>query len=517
MTAPIIDRLALIGVGLIGGSIARAAREYGAVRSIVATARSEATRRRVVELGIADQVVETNAEAAKDADLVIVCIPVGASGPVAAEIAASLKPGAIVSDVGSVKSAVLKDMAPHIPKGVHLIPAHPVAGTENSGPDSGFPELFVNRWCILTPPEGADADAVEKLRAFWTALGANVEIMTAEHHDMVLAITSHLPHLIAYTIVGTAEEFSTVSRSEVLKFSAGGFRDFTRIAASDPTMWRDVFLHNKEAVLEMLAQFNEDLVEAHPRDAARRRRYAVRSLHPHARDPPRHRADRPGFGRARLRPHASGQARGADRAALCGGQRVGTTSSVERARRRMRRRRACSETDAALPPGCNVSSSLPEIPQHLPRRIVPRQPGHAAARMRAGAAHVEPRERPAIIRMAEHRARREHLPEIERAVEDVAADEAEGALEIERREDLPPEHRALEVRRVAVDRRRSSGRRPSRDASSHDEPSGSSGATCWQNRLATCCPGGASVSSSVDEITISTIGSRDQPCVRASK
>ena len=152
-------------------------------------------------------------------------------------------------------------MAPHIPKGVNLIPAHPVAGTENSGPDSGFPELFVNRWCILTPPEGADADAVEKLKAFWSALGANVEVMTAEHHDMVLAITSHLPHLIAYTIVGTAEEFSAVSRSEVLKFSAGGFRDFTRIAASDPTMWRDVFLHNKDAVLEMLAQFSEDLAK----------------------------------------------------------------------------------------------------------------------------------------------------------------------------------------------------------------------------------------------------------------
>jgi cyclohexadieny/prephenate dehydrogenase len=259
VNTPIIDRLALIGVGLIGGSIARAAREYGVVRSIVATARSQATRKRVIELGIADQVVETNAEAAQGADLVIVCIPVGASGPVTAEIAASLKPGAIVSDVGSVKSQVLKDMAPHVPQGVHLVPAHPVAGTENSGPDSGFPELFVNRWCILTPPAGADAAAVEKLRAFWSALGANVEIMTAGHHDMVLAITSHLPHLIAYTIVGTAEEFSTVSRSEVLKFSAGGFRDFTRIAASDPTMWRDVFLHNKEAVLEMLAQFNEDL------------------------------------------------------------------------------------------------------------------------------------------------------------------------------------------------------------------------------------------------------------------
>jgi cyclohexadieny/prephenate dehydrogenase len=192
---------------------------------------------------------------------VIVCIPVGASGPVAAEIAAALKPGAIVSDVGSVKGQVLKDMAPHIPAGVHLIPAHPVAGTENSGPDSGFPELFVNRWCILTPPAGTDPAAVEKLKSFWSALGANVEVMSAEHHDMVLAITSHLPHLIAYTIVGTAEEFSQVSRSEVLKFSAGGFRDFTRIAASDPTMWRDVFLHNKDAVLEMLAQFSEDLAK----------------------------------------------------------------------------------------------------------------------------------------------------------------------------------------------------------------------------------------------------------------
>ena len=214
-SAPIIDKLALIGVGLIGGSIARAAREYGVVRSIVATARSEATRKRVAELGIVDQVVETNAEAAKGADLVIVCIPVGASGPVAQQIASALRPGAIVSDVGSVKGSVLADMEPHIPKDVHLIPAHPVAGTENSGPDSGFAELFVNRWCILTPPDGADPAAVEKLNAFWSALGANVEVMTAEHHDMVLAITSHLPHLIAYTIVGTAEEFSTVSRSEV--------------------------------------------------------------------------------------------------------------------------------------------------------------------------------------------------------------------------------------------------------------------------------------------------------------
>jgi cyclohexadieny/prephenate dehydrogenase len=258
-TQPLFNRLALIGTGLIGSSIARAARAQGAARSIVATARSAATRRRVAELGIADQVVETNAAAVEGADLVIICIPVGASGAVAQEIAPHLQPGAIVSDVGSVKGAVLRDMAPHIPAGVHLIPAHPVAGTEYSGPDAGFAELFVNRWCILTPPPDADKDAVERLAAFWRALGANVETMSAEHHDLVLAVTSHLPHLIAYTIVGTADELSQVTRSEVLQFSAGGFRDFTRIAASDPTMWRDVFLANKDAVLEMLGRFSEDL------------------------------------------------------------------------------------------------------------------------------------------------------------------------------------------------------------------------------------------------------------------
>src|SRR6267154_4904075 len=256
---PIFNRLALIGVGLIGSSIARAARAQGAVGSIVATARSAATRRRVAELGLADQVVETNTAAVEGADLVIVCIPVGACGPVAAEIGPHLAPGAIVSDVGSVKGAVVRDMAPHLPKNVHFVPAHPVAGTEYSGPDAGFAELFVNRWCILTPPENADRTAVERLAAFWGALGANVEVMTAAHHDLVLAVTSHLPHLIAYTIVGTADEFAQVTRSEVLQFSAGGFRDFTRIAASDPTMWRDVFLANKEEVLEMLGRFNEDV------------------------------------------------------------------------------------------------------------------------------------------------------------------------------------------------------------------------------------------------------------------
>jgi cyclohexadieny/prephenate dehydrogenase len=252
-------RVALIGFGLIGGSIARAARQQGLADEIVTTARSEKTRARVKELGIVDRVVETNAEAVKDADLVILCIPVGACGAVAAEISPHLKNGAVISDVGSVKAAVVREMAPHIPAGVHFVPAHPVAGTEHSGPDSGFPELFINRWCILTPPEGASTEATEHLRAFWAGLGAKVEIMTPDHHDLVLAITSHLPHLIAYTIVGTADELAQVTESEVIKFSAGGFRDFTRIAASDPTMWRDVFLANKDAVLEMLGTFTEDL------------------------------------------------------------------------------------------------------------------------------------------------------------------------------------------------------------------------------------------------------------------
>jgi cyclohexadieny/prephenate dehydrogenase len=218
----------------------------GVAKEIVATARSEATRKRVVELGFADKVVATNVEAVKDADLVIVCIPVGACGAVAAEIGHRLKPGAIVSDVGSVKGSVVRDMAAHLPKGVHFVPAHPVAGTEFSGPDS---------------PEGTDPAATEKLAAFWRAFGARVETMTADHHDLVLAVTSHLPHLIAYTIVGTAFDLREVTQSEVLKFSAGGFRDFTRIASSDPTMWRDIFLANKDAVLEMLGRFTEDVGE----------------------------------------------------------------------------------------------------------------------------------------------------------------------------------------------------------------------------------------------------------------
>jgi cyclohexadieny/prephenate dehydrogenase len=216
-SAPLFNRLALLGVGLIGSSIARAARAPGAVREIVATARSAATRRRVAELGLADQVVETNAAAAAGADLVIACAPVGACGEIAREIGAHLKLGAVVSDVGSVKGAIVRDMGPHLPPNVHFVPAHPVAGTEHSGPDAGFAELFVGRWCILTPPKGTDQAAVDRLAAFWRALGANVDTMRPDHHDLVLAITSHLPHLIAYTIVGTADELAEVTSRASLR------------------------------------------------------------------------------------------------------------------------------------------------------------------------------------------------------------------------------------------------------------------------------------------------------------
>ncbi|CUU43893.1 Arogenate dehydrogenase [Blastochloris viridis] len=226
---------------------------------MIVTDASERVRHRVRALGFADVVVDTAAEAVATADLVIACVPVGAQGLVAAEIGPALKPGAIVSDVGSVKAAVVRDMAPHLPAHVQFVPAHPVAGTENSGPDAGFAELFEGRWTILTPPDGSDPLAVRQVATYWEQLGAKVEVMTPEHHDLVLAITSHLPHLIAYNIVGTADDLAAVTKSEVIKFSAGGFRDFTRIAASDPTMWRDVFLANREAVLEMLGRFTEDL------------------------------------------------------------------------------------------------------------------------------------------------------------------------------------------------------------------------------------------------------------------
>jgi len=256
---PLIERLAVIGVGLIGSSILQAARAANAARVLVATDLSEKVRKRVIELQIADEVATDAATAVKVADLVIVCVPVGQMDAAAGAFAGSLKKGAIVSDVGSVKSAIVAAMQPKLPPHAHLIPAHPVAGTEHSGPDAGFAELFDNRWCIVTPPADADKAAAEKVIAFWHALGSNVEIMDPQHHDLVLAITSHLPHLIAYNIVGTASDLEEFLRAEVIKFSAGGFRDFTRIAASDPTMWRDVFLHNKDAVLEMLGRFNEDL------------------------------------------------------------------------------------------------------------------------------------------------------------------------------------------------------------------------------------------------------------------
>jgi cyclohexadieny/prephenate dehydrogenase len=253
------ERIALIGIGLIGSSISHACRRGGLAGTIVGSARTPATVETAMRLGLVEEGFVSAAEAALDADLVILCTPVGLCGPIAKEISRSLKPGAIVTDVGSVKSAIVKDVAPHVPAGVHFVPGHPIAGTEQSGPESGFAELFDGRWCILTPEPATDGHAVERMRDFWQALGSKVEIMSPEHHDLVLAITSHVPHLIAYNIVNTAAHLERVTDSEVIKFSAGGFRDFTRIAASDPTMWRDVFLNNKEAVLDMLGRFTEDL------------------------------------------------------------------------------------------------------------------------------------------------------------------------------------------------------------------------------------------------------------------
>jgi cyclohexadieny/prephenate dehydrogenase len=256
---PLFDRIALVGMGLIGSSIARAARAANLAGTIVAVDRDAAVVARVQELGIADHATTDLAAGVAEADLVILSIPVGAFADVAERIGPSLKQGTIVSDTGSVKASVIAQTQPHLPAGVHLVPAHPVAGTEYSGPDAGFATLFRDRWCILTPPNGTDPDAVRRVEEFWSGVGANVETMSAEHHDLVLAITSHVPHLIAYNIVGTAADLEEVTQSEVIKFSAGGFRDFTRIAASDPTMWRDIFLHNKEAVLEMLGRLNEDI------------------------------------------------------------------------------------------------------------------------------------------------------------------------------------------------------------------------------------------------------------------
>jgi cyclohexadieny/prephenate dehydrogenase len=252
-------KIALIGIGLIGSSIARDIAKRGLAGTIAIATRSPATLRRAEELNLGNSYHLSAAEAVKNADLVIVSVPVGSSGTVAQEIRNSLKPGAILTDVGSTKASVVAQMKPHVPQGVHFIPGHPIAGTEHSGPDAGFAGLFQGRWCILTPDNDADPKAVEQLSALWQALGSNVETMDTEHHDKVLAIVSHLPHIIAYNIVGTADDLETVTESEVIKYSASGFRDFTRLASSDPTMWRDVCLHNKEAILEMLARFSEDL------------------------------------------------------------------------------------------------------------------------------------------------------------------------------------------------------------------------------------------------------------------
>ena len=258
MAEPVFQRLALLGIGLIGSSVARVARERGIAAEIVANARTQATLDRVAELGIADRCELDPAAAVAGADCVMLCAPVGAYAALAEAIAPHLAPGCILTDVGSTKQSVIRDVGPLVPAGVHFVPAHPVAGTEHSGPDSGFSTLFDGRWTLLTPPAGTDPAAVEKVTDFWRRCGAMIEVMAPAQHDRVLAIVSHLPHLLAFTIVGTADDLEGESRQQVMQFAASGFRDFTRIAASDPAMWRDIFLNNREALLEMLARFTED-------------------------------------------------------------------------------------------------------------------------------------------------------------------------------------------------------------------------------------------------------------------
>jgi cyclohexadieny/prephenate dehydrogenase len=259
MAEPLFERLTLLGIGLIGSSVARIARERGELaREVVANARSQATLDRVVELGIADRVELDPAKAVEGADCVMLCAPVGAYAALAEAIAPHLKPGCVLTDVGSTKQSVIRDVGPLVPEGVHFVPAHPLAGTEYSGPDAGFTTLFQGRWCLLTPPPGTDPEAVEKVSELWRRCGSMIETLEPAHHDRVLAIVSHLPHLLAFTICGTADDLEGESRQQVLQFAASGFRDFTRIAASDPVMWRDVFLNNREALLEMLARFMED-------------------------------------------------------------------------------------------------------------------------------------------------------------------------------------------------------------------------------------------------------------------
>lgn len=255
---PNYDKVAILGLGLIGSSIAHAMRRAKMAAHIAGYARPKTLERAKV-VGFCDSYTTDPCKAVENADLTILATPVGVFGYLAEQIATHLKPGATLSDVGSVKSAVIRDVGPFVPEGVHFIPAHPIAGTEESGPEAGFAELFDGRWCLLTPLPGTDVKALENLKNFWCALGSHIDVMEAHHHDLVLAITSHLPHLIAYNIVGTADDLETVTHSEVIKYSAGGFRDFTRIAASDPTMWRDIFLNNRDAVLEVLGRFSEDL------------------------------------------------------------------------------------------------------------------------------------------------------------------------------------------------------------------------------------------------------------------
>lgn len=259
LAQPLFSQITIIGLGLIGASLCRAARQQNLAGTIVGVDADAAVRARAHEIGLIDRVTGEIGAGVAGSDLVMLCTPVGAMGPLARDMAGHLRPGAILSDVGGSKASVIEAVGPHVPDGVHFIPGHPVAGTEYSGPDAGFATLFVNRWCILTPAEGTDPAALDRLSRFWTEIGANIELMSAAHHDIVLAITSHVPHLIAYNIVRTASDLEKVTQAEVMKFSAGGFRDFTRIASSDPTMWRDVFLNNRDAVLEMLGRFNEDL------------------------------------------------------------------------------------------------------------------------------------------------------------------------------------------------------------------------------------------------------------------
>ncbi len=255
----IYDRVALIGLGLIASSMFWAMKRGGLAGHVTGYARSAETRDTARRIGLCDTVCDTLTEAVTDADLVVLAVPVGVMGDIAEAIAPHLKPGATVTDVGSVKGQVITDVAPHIPEGVHFVPAHPLAGTEHSGPESGFATLFDNRWCLIVPSEGTEPEAVETLSRYWRGLGSNVDVMEPDHHDLVLAVTSHCPHLIAYTMVGVADDLRRVTDSEVIKYSAAGFRDFTRIAASDPTMWRDVFLSNKDATLEILGRFTEEL------------------------------------------------------------------------------------------------------------------------------------------------------------------------------------------------------------------------------------------------------------------